>query len=88
MLHSHVSCCTCFMLLGESGGVRGDSGMTRAPRNRAWRVRGRRSGCACGAGRTIRQMGASRIEVDRVDYACKASHPDAWVERSLFGFGN
>jgi hypothetical protein len=55
--------------------------MAWAPWNGERRVRGWWSRCACKTGRTARRMGADRIEADRADCACMASHRDAWVQR-------
>jgi hypothetical protein len=44
MLHPNVSCCTCFILFGESIGAGSDDGMTRAPENGPRQVGGRQSG--------------------------------------------
>jgi hypothetical protein len=44
MLYSNVSCCTCFILFGESTAVGSDGGTTYAPENGPRRAGGRRSG--------------------------------------------
>ena len=43
MLHLNVSCCTCFILFGESTGVGRDGGMARTSKNGQRRAGGRRS---------------------------------------------
>jgi hypothetical protein len=45
-LHSSVSCCMCFMLFGESGGVGSDGGMARQPGNVVRRAGGQWTGRA------------------------------------------
>jgi hypothetical protein len=55
MLHLTISCCTCFMLFRESGGMGCEGGTTRVPGNEAHRaggsgrVRGALVSCGQGA---------------------------------------
>jgi hypothetical protein len=44
MLHSNVSCCTCFILFRETTDAQSDGGTARLPKNGLRRAGGRRSG--------------------------------------------
>jgi hypothetical protein len=66
MLHSNVSCCTCFILFEESTGAGSDDGTTLAPENGPRRARGRRlrcdgARCACGTRWTTSNPGGQGV---------------------------
>jgi hypothetical protein len=93
---SNVCCIQVFHVVRRVRGAESDGGTTRCrewgrgePRANGrgarciggWRSGRDRTRCACGSGRTARRMGASRIEVNGVDYMYEASRSDGQAQR-------